>query len=976
MLALATLAACGDDDGTPGTDAGPPDAPMGDAGPTCTITAAEIGATGAPSRPPDGIGGAGDLAVETDVLRAVFARVDREALLGASGGTIIDLHLVTSESDHMNELSQLAGVSQDLRVRYTEMNVVTEDDRHVVIEVRGHLLPGAKEPGETPAVTPDPGENIRVTTQYELRCGEPIVHMTTTIENTADVTYRTDIAFAAMDVMMWGGSSKGLLPFCPVRGQGTDCIEFSFSNPLASVVEGPYFGSSGSRTGDPGSYAFFTEHPEQEILIGVHSTQVSSFGFFAFGENQLMPGQQIVGRRAVAVGGDADAASSIDVALEALEAAGRIELSTVTGIVAPPAGETFSPDPYQRPLVLLAEPPIGGGTDPAQWTPLTMVRVDETGAFTARVPAGDIAWELRALAREPKRGMGGTAQAGATLTLEGLSVDPLPELRIEVRDITSGTASSLPARVVIEGTGTTQDPVLGSAWGASPGLNVALTDGEGDVVLRLPAGTYEVWATHGPFWTVASQAVTVDATTGGDAHLELRRLDVIPAGFVTADFHVHSAASFDSSLPIDDRVRAFIADGVDAIVSTEHDVIFDYGPALAAVEATLPPAWRGKLRTYVGVETTSWVPSEEFPHTIGHHNAFPLDLVEGAHKNGAPDDEFMAVGELYDLLRSIPGEATRIVQLNHGRADTAGALWLGYFDSCGFDPTMPVDPMHRCFANMGPMGSRPWDFDAMEVANGKNSTGFVHMVRDWYALLRHAPGGRLPVGTANSDSHNFVYEEAGWPVTVLRTDTPLAMLDDAALVSALTSGAASGALGVFVWASAIEEGGTTRVEPGRMPLAAPSGRVLLDVRVAAAPWIPVDEVRIRVGGEIVRRLTGADLTTPADPFGTGGVVRYEGTIDLTGMPLTADSFITVEAGFVLPRAADLDGDGRLDATDNDGDGDVDMMDLAGGIDLGPLPTGPMAVIASEAHPVGFTNPIFVDVNGNGAYDPPGTPVAE
>jgi hypothetical protein len=52
-----------------------------------------------------------------------------------------------------------------------------------------------------------------------------------------------------------------------------------------------------------------------------------------------------------------------------------------------------------------------------------------------------------------------------------------------------------------------------------------------------------------------------------------------------------------------------------------------------------------------------------------------------------------------------------------------------------------------------------------------------------------------------------------------------------------------------------------------------------------------------------------------------------------------------------------------------------MDDLAGGIDLGPVPA-PLGVIAPGLHALGYTNPIYIDVDGDGAYDAPGTPIPD
>ena len=969
LLLALTLVGCGDDsaptDG--GVDASDGSTDASDGGVSCTFNVATLAAGGDRAPGPDGIGGDGDLEIRTDALVAVFSALDRPSGIAKSGGTLVDLHR-PGRSDHMNEFSQLAGPDQSMQVEYTSLDVSEQTTDHLVVQASGFVSPQPTEAGTPGPITPGPGENLSFVTTYTFHCGSSEVQVHSVLTNVGTETYATSI-FGILDAMFWG--RRSLVPFCPVTGQGDRCAAFDISNPIAGLVDSPYVGSTGSLVGDPSTFAFYVNEPEVETFLGVHSSQVSAFGDFVLGDGHLSPGDSRSFGRVIVVGDDADAASATDGALEGLEREGLVQLATVTGTVTMPTDETVSTDVYRRPLVVLAKPGSGEPTDPTRWAPITQARVQADGSFSARVPAGDIAWELRLGGRAPARGVGGTVAAGATLDLGALAVPEAPVTLIHVHD---ATGAGLPARVVLHGVGATPDPDLGPEAGGSPTGSLALTDGDGELELRLPMGEYEVYAAHGIRYSLAKASLTADAS-GGEVTLEVAPVDLLPAGFVAGDFHVHSAPSFDSSLPVEDRLMAYLAEGVDVIVSTDHDVVFDYAPALATLETGLPPAWRGKLHTFVGIESTTTVPQPEFIHTIGHHNAYPLTVVPGAHAGGAPLDEFVDLGTLYERLRALPSPvASPVVQMNHARSSRAGSVWLGYFDACGFDPTAPLDESGACFGSSGPGGTRPWDFDAIEVINSKGAEHFVDLLRDWYALLLQSPGGRLPVGMANSDSHELIVDQAGYPLTFLRTGGTAADLTNDGLVSAVESGSVAGGLGVFVWLSVCRPDGSGCVEPGRAPFDA-NGGARVHVTVAAPPWIDVAELRLRVNGQVVERRTEAagELSTPADPFGTTGVTRFDADIDLT-LPAT-DAFVTAEAGFVLPRVGDLDGDGVVDATDNNGDGVVDASDAAGGVDLGAPPTLLDAVVGG-ARPMGFVNPVFLDVDGDGVYTAPGVPLRD
>jgi len=159
--------------------------------------------------------------------------------------------------------------------------------------------------------------------------------------------------------------------------------------------------------------------------------------------------------------------------------------------------------------------------------------------------------------------------------------------------------------------------------------------------------------------------------------------------------------------------------------------------------------------------------------------------------------------------------------------------------------------------------------------------------------------------------------------------------------------------------------------------------------VSAAPWVPLEEVRFVVSGKVVKTIDGAQVQKPADPFAAAWVSRYDGLVQLSELlaGVSGDAWIVVEAGGKLPLAGDLGGglngeaDGIPDTTDNNGDGVVDRQDVSpstassGPMVRPPLPTDRddpayhySAITGSR--PMAFTNPFFLDRNGNGVFDAP------
>ncbi|MDP6943486.1 MAG: hypothetical protein QF464_05000, partial [Myxococcota bacterium] len=124
------------------------------------------------------------------------------------------------------------------------------------------------------------------------------------------------------------------------------------------------------------------------------------------------------------------------------------------------------------------------------------------------------------------------------------------------------------------------------------------------------------------------------------------------------------------------------------------------------------------------------------------------------------------------------------------------------------------------------------------------------------------------------------------------------------------------------------------------------------------------------------------LQAPTDPFGSGDLVRYEGTVPLAdllvGLPAGRDAWLVVEAGAPLWLASDLDDDGVIETTDNNGDGVVDAADQ--GVDEDTWYQEPprpqegdpryhVDTVAPGTWPTAFTNPFVLDLDGDGWQAP-------
>jgi len=689
---------------------------------------------------------------------------------------------------------------------------------------------------------------------------------------------------------------------------------------------------------------------------------------------------------------------------------------------------------YVTGLVTLADENQDGVPDGASFAaggdplPTTHIITGADGTFSIRLPVlfsggqVSIPQTYQARIQAPERGTlslpglivgaGNIPQFGGSPTnLGDIVLDDVGTLSFTVNDKSSGL--STPSKITIIGNPGTNDPDFGSQYLSlrnfsglsknggvdgldpvtegnssqlseqlvgSPALNFHV-DADGVGSLELKPGSYTVFASRGLEYTIDAKSITITAGSDTPVTLEIDRV-VDTTGYVSADFHVHSAKSFDSSVPMSDRLVSFMAEGVDVLVSTDHSHVTDYGPLITSLGVS------DQIATIIGEELTggSPVPAdatqggiEAFPEGIGHWNAWPLSVVPGNRRNGAPQNQFITPGTAIDRLRGMDslaaigktpdtasvvdwvtaigiGEATgdhEVVMLNHPRAGFAGLVVIGMFNGLnnpggsppgGYDPTLPITsaPNNLLFtpslynqAVIGPGGTQTTalSFDALEVMNGSGAGRFLDVRDDWCSLLDQ---GIEKTGTAVSDSHRLVIENAGFARSFVgsSTDDP-ALIDEDELTQSVLDMDLVGTSGPFIRVS-IEDDGANAIGMGGTAVTT-GNKVKIKIRVEAAPWIPVEVVNIYRNCELIesRKIRSSKVL--------GKVVRFNRTIPISGVD--ADSYFHVEAGI------------RLDAN---------------GDPVSPGLLGTVQTIEPGVEPFGFTNPIFVDRNGDG-YVPPGLP---
>ncbi len=458
--------------------------------------------------------------------------------------------------------------------------------------------------------------------------------------------------------------------------------------------------------------------------------------------------------------------------------------------------------------------------------PQMFARSDAHGSYSASLPPGDYLVRAEApTARVPAQllSVHGEVTRDFALTAGG-------NFRFHLREDDHAIAG----KIVVLGQDGAPNPKLGPTYSAAGAANTILT-GDGDGEIALPVGHYRIFACHGIEYDVDGFDAQIAPRATLEHSFALHHV-VDTTGYLSGDFHQHAANSFDSAVSLHDRALSNLAEGVEILVGTDHDFVTDYRPVLADMNAS------GRLVAISGVESTT--------NTIGHFMGFPMAYRPTLARMGAPETFEKTAGEIFAGLRSDPLD--KVVQVNHPRAGATG-----YFDL-----------LHLSFDHGQPVADENFDdnFDAIEAFNGKRIEEAEQTLKDWMAFA--ALGKRYTL-TGNSDTHQIVFQEAGYPRNFVRMSEDLEKFDPQAFVDAVKrKHAVIVTNGPFVELFAKADGVEKKVGE---TLSVHGGSIKVRYRVQAAPWVDASDFQLWSHGEKVLSL---------DIPSSKNVVRFAGSFDL------------------------------------------------------------------------------------------------
>ncbi len=974
--------------------------------PTATTTPTTT-PTSTPTSPPAGptavarritaeselIGGAlaharvGDYLIANDRIRAIVRDVGREfSFIFTYGGNIIDADIVRPPGvpgrDNFGAMTPLVNLS--LTVNVQEINVVNDgsNGEPAVLRTFGvDDLLDAIDPtnaiaqlgaGSVPASAMDRDIPVEVMTEYTLAPGERSIRIETTIFNNSD----QELPLYVGDFVTPSGE---LDTFVPGLGFGDALLRPRLpylAYPGVGSAAGVSYGILPRATASAFSQSGFTAYLiGQSVLNVLLSQQPGVFKVAAQGSASFS--------RYFTVGGGDVASISEENHRLAGDHVGVLRGTVTAGGV-----------PAPRAQISLVQTP---GRDGAPYNVIAAFLADENGSYEGSVAPGTYT-AMAKLEGYPYEG-GGSMPTEHTVvvssggqTTQDFNLPDTGRLQVEVAN---AAGDPLPAKVSIVGFDASPDPgnpttifilevdafVFGSPTkqrGTIPyGLaGVHFVGPTGSEELLIAPGEYEAVVSHGPEYSIHKEAVTITAGATTTINAVLERV-VDTAGFVGADHHVHLLNSFDCGVTRDERILTMIAEGVDFFAATDHDFVTDLRADITRLGGDQLVA------TVAGAETTTF--------NLGHFNVWPLNLDPTSHIGGPPDwgrsgvapgMDYPALGS-YDLspteLFALAPEGS-VVQANHFNSETLGFFHLAGIDTA-MDPPQSFSPPTRI--RQDPSISNLYDdhLTALELwIDGSRDQGALFEAAnlgDWFNLINQ---GRIKTGTANSDTHTTAIVQAGGPRSYVASavDDP-ADLDPATLADSVNAGSIVGSNGPFVRISIEGDSGELAgLDVGLSHTVTATSTPTLHLNIQSPEWAEFDTIDIYantqpvpvpesnfLGVEVPRyNVVPSMILTAGEEFeiervvvndAVPGAARLEANVDLP-LPVDTDTWVVVVV-------KGTDGVSRplwpMNPQDLDEESNPALDDLTDG-NLGE----------GGALTLAFTNPLFIDADGDGEFEPP------
>lgn len=399
----------------------------------------------------------------------------------------------------------------------------------------------------------------------------------------------------------------------------------------------------------------------------------------------------------------------------------------------------------------------------------------------------------------------------------------------------------------------------------------------------------------------------VQASRGPEYSVDRKVVEVLEDEPLELTFRIDKVVKTPGFISIDPHMHTTRSDGRAGIAERLKSVVAEGVDVAVASDHNFITDYSPTLQR-LGLNTYLAVitGNEVTTSRMLHYNTYSVKHRPEEENKGAISPLSDEVTPLFQASRK--KDPAAILQVNHPRAGT-----LGYFNN------YRLDLESAAFA----LETFDTGFDVLEVMNGPYyySANFT-AIEDWFHLLNR--GYTYPL-VGSSDSHGIDGGEPGYSRTyVLYKGGETDSLDWEVLSRALRKGQSFCSNGPI-----IDFKVNGKYTSGDM-FTSRDGKVEVSIKVQSAPWIAVDEVRLIVNGE--RRIIL--------PVKTAKEVIQKFSQPSLSWTLSEDSYILVE---VLGKESLYP---------------VLQRSSWSGYSM------------NTTLPYALTNPVFVDVDGNGKFDPP------
>jgi len=407
----------------------------------------------------------------------------------------------------------------------------------------------------------------------------------------------------------------------------------------------------------------------------------------------------------------------------------------------------------------------------------------------------------------------------------------------------------------------------------------------------------------------------ISASRGPEYTLDRRVVEVQKDSLQEIDFQIDKIIETTNLISVDLHMHTLNSDGSITIAERIKSVAAEGVDVAVSTDHNYISDYVSVLKKLGLSEYISVLNGQEVtPLDVNHVDLpeiirFPLRLRDNEPGNGAIDIGFYEDNApvIKESRKRDPGA---LIQANHPRR-----RGYGYFNYYQLDPESAATALKGFNTS----------FDLLEVMNGPffspDKSRNSQVIADWLHLLNR--GYYFPI-TGSSDSHGLDRSEPGYARTyVLYNGAKGSGLDVEALLQAMKKGR-----------SFVSNGPVVQFMVNRQYLPGDTftdkdGTIEIGINIRSAPWVAVDKVRVIVNGE-------RKIILPVEAS-REQILKFQDTISLN---LESDSYIAIEVLGSETLFPVVQKRLRID-----------------GYQRGPLPYA-------------ITNPIFVDVDGNGKFDAP------